>query len=335
MMKRRLVLLAVFLALVPSTRAQTRGYMKYGNLKVRLTYTDGRAVNDRPLVQLMSGSGNNPVAEDYANEEGMVYFPYVEWGVYHVRVTGQGIEDTDSGTVEVDERKGAQTLFVTVRRVGEGKHEAAGAGPAVAAADLKIPEKARKEFDKAGELLNQQEWQKALERLKRALILYPTYAAAYNNLAVAYGRLGDRPHEREALEHAVSIDGHFAAAFVNLAKMDIKDHNLSEAETLLSTATAADPTNAETLMLLANIELVEKQYQEAILNCQKVHALAHEQYAVVHYIAARAFEHMNRLREAATELQTFLQEEPSGPRTEAARKELTSLQDHLASASVP
>lgn len=335
MMKSERVLLVLLLVLVPGMQAQIQNFMKYGNVKVRLTYTDGRAVVDRPLVQLMSGAGNNPVAEDYANEEGMVNFPHVEWGMYHVRVTGQGIEDTDSGPVEVDERKGAQSLFVTVRRVGEGKSEVAGAGPTVAASDLKIPGKARKEFDKAGDFLSQKEWQKAIEHLKRALDLYPNYAAAYNNLAVAYGRLGDRPHEREALAHAINIDDHFAAAFVNLAKMDIRDRNLPEAETFLSKATAADPTNPETLMLLANIELAEKQYQEAILNCQKVHAMVHERYAVVHYIAARAFEHLNRLREAAAELQTFLQEEPSGPRTDAARKELTSLQQHLVGTSVP
>lgn len=329
MMKSERVLLVLLLVLVPGVRAQIQSYMKYGNLKVRVIYTDGRAVSDRPMVQLMSGPGNNPVAEDYANEEGMVNFPHVEWGMYHLHVTGEGIEDTDSGMVEVDERKGAQSLFVTVRRLGEGKSGAAAAGPAVAAADLRIPAKARKEFDKAGDLLNQQEWQKAIEHLKRALDVYPNYATAYNNLAVAYGKLGDRLHERESLEHAVNINDHFAAAFVNLAKMDIRDHNLPEAETFLSKATAADPINPETLMLLANIQLVEKQYQDAILNCQKVHAMAHEHYAVVHYIAARAFEHMNRLREAAAELQTFLQEEPSGPRTEAARKELASLEQHL------
>ena len=200
----------------------------------------------------------------------------------------------------------------------------------MAAPDLKIPAKARKEFDKASDLLSQKEWQKAIERLRRALDLYPNYAAAYNNLAVAYGQLGDRLYEREALEHAIKINDHFAAGFVNLARFYIKDNDLPQAETLLVKATAADPTNPETLTLLARVEFVEKHYEEAIVNCHKVHAVAHERYALVHYIAARALEHLNRLREAATELQTFLQEEPAGPRTEDARKELASLEEHLA-----
>jgi len=327
-MKHKRVLLVLFLVLVPGVPAQFKNSNNYGNLSVRVIYTDGRTVNVRPLVQLVSGAGL--VAESYANDEGMVYFPQVERGVYHVRVSGQGIEDAESGIVEIDERKGAQSVFISVRRVREGKAAEGPAGPTVAATDLNVPAKARKEFDKAGDLLSQKEWQKAIERLKRAVGVYPKYAAAYNNLAVAYGRLGDRPHEKEALEHAISIDDHFAAALLNLARLCINDRDFPQAEILLGKATAADPTNPESLTLLANIELVEKHYEEAILSCRKAHAIAHERYAVVHYIAARAFEHLNRLREAATELQTFLQEEPSGPRTEDARKELASLEEHLA-----
>jgi len=329
MVNSKRVLLALVLALVAPLLAQVQSSGRSGNLKVRLTYTDGSPLNVRPLVQLMSGASNNPVAESYANDEGMAEFLRLELGMYHLRVTGQGIEDADSGIFEVDDRKGAQSVFVTVRRVGEGQPGPAAGSSTVAAADLKIPDRARKEFDKAGDLLSQKEWQKAIERLNRALALYPNYAAAYNNLAVAFGQLGDRSREREALEHAISINDHFAPAFVNLARFYIKDHDLPQAETWLGKATAADPTNPETLMLLANIELVEKHYDEAVLNCQKAHAMAHERYAVVHYIAARALEHLNRLREAYTELQTFLQEEPAGPRAEAARKELTSLQEHL------
>jgi len=327
MMKHKLVLLCFLVVFVPSVRAQLSTILNYGNVNVRVTYTDGRAVTIRPHVQLMNSSG--PVAEDYANDDGMVYFAHIEVGMYHVRVTGQGIEDADSGMVEIDNRKTVQFLFIKVRPVGEGKSGAAGSDPTVAAADLNIPAKARKEFEKAGDLLSEKEWQKAVERLKRALALYPNYAAAYNNLAVAYGHLGDRPHEREALERAVSINDHLASAFANLARFYIRDNDFSQAETLLTKATAAEPTNPEILALLAHVELMDKHYQEAILNCQKVHSMAHERYALVHYIAARAFEHLNQLREAAAELQTFLEEEPSGPRTEGARKELASVQEHL------
>jgi predicted Zn-dependent protease len=91
-------------------------------------------------------------------------------------------------------------------------------------------------------------------------------------------------------------------------------------------ATGADPEDPQTLVLLANVELLDQHYDEAIANCRKVHSMVHDSQALVHYIAARALEHENRPADAVTELQTFLKEEPTGPRAEAVRKEMAGLQ---------
>ncbi len=81
---------------------------------------------------------------------------------------------------------------------------------------------------------------------------------------------------------------------------------------------------------LANVELLDKHYEAAIATCRTVHSRPHQSYALIHYIAARAYEHESRLSEAAAEFETFLQEEPSGARADAVRKELAAIQAHLA-----
>ena len=43
-------------------------------------------------------------------------------------------------------------------------------------------------------------------------------------------------------------------------------------------------------------------------------------------MAARAYEHENRLTDAVSELRTFLSEEQSGARADEARKEIAALQ---------
>jgi Tfp pilus assembly protein PilF len=53
--------------------------------------------------------------------------------------------------------------------------------------------------------------------------------------------MGDRTREREALQKAVSLNDHFAPAFVNLARMAITDHDFPAAETLLDKAAGMDP----------------------------------------------------------------------------------------------
>jgi len=326
---RRLLATLLFLV-VPSAFAQFR-VDSFGNLRVRIMFSDGHRCHAQLHVVLMSGSSNNPVGDTYTNDECMADFGNLAVGDYHMVISGEGVEETDSGIFQVDSRKSSQSLFVTVKRKGEADDASASrAGtPTVAAVDLNVPDNARKEYEKAADPLSKGEWKKAKEQILKALAIYPLFAAAYNDLGVIYARLGDRIHEREALQKAVSLNDHFAEAYVNLGKMAIVDHNLPDAEGFLDKASRSDPSNPQTLMLLANVELLNHHFDESIANCHKAHALPHSSQALVHYIAAKALMHENRPSDALVELQTFLTEEPSGPRADAVRAEISKLQGSL------
>jgi Flp pilus assembly protein TadD len=208
------------------------------------------------------------------------------------------------------------------------------ASPFVTVGDLSIPEGARKEFDKANQLIARDNWQKAIARLNKAIAIYPQYAEAYNNLGMAYGRLGDKVRDREALQKAVSLNDHFAPAYVNLARLAIADRDFPQAEALLNRATAIAPNDSQILVLLASAELLNQHYDQALATCRRVHSTSRNAHALVHYIAARVFEHEKRPADALAELQTFLSEEQSGPRADAARKEMISLQPGLGATEV-
>lgn len=310
--------LVVFLY-VGSSAAQSRA----GNLKVRVTFTDGRACTIKVMVRLMLSAGNTDVAETYTNDQGLADFDEVEVGNYHLVISGDGIQTTDSGLFEVDNRRGTQFQTISVRRTDEDTQNVGGT---VAVQDMKIPSAAKKPFRKANDLIAQQNWKKAIEQLNRAIAIYPKYAEAYNNLGVVYARMGDRADEKEALQKALNINDHFAAAWVNLARMSIVDRDFPQAESLLDKAAGLDPTDSQTLMILANVELMNLHYQQAIGHCQKTHALGQDSHSLVHFIAARAYEHESQIPQAISELKMFLKEEPDGIRAQAARKELTALQ---------
>jgi tetratricopeptide (TPR) repeat protein len=326
MLSRRL-LVSLLLLLVPCCNAQFGSNDRTGNLKIRILFTNGHGCNIRVRVVLMEGAGNSPVRTVFSNDDCMTGFDNVPVGSYHAIASGEGIVETDSGVFEIDSRKTSQSLEITVKTIEEANRETAQrvGGSTVSAADLNVPDKARKEFDKASDFIAAQDWKQALERLNKALAIYPQYASAYNNMGVVFGHLGDRAQERSALQKAISINDHFSQAFVNLGKMAIVDKNFPEAENFLNKAAALDPSS-QTLVLLANVELMDQHFDEAIVNCKKAHATPQEPHALVHYIAARALEHKNDLTDAIAEFQTFLQEEPSGPRADAVRKELAALQ---------
>jgi tetratricopeptide (TPR) repeat protein len=324
-------LLVVFpLLLVPCALAQFAQNMMddSGNVRVQLIFNDGRRCHVQAHVVLMSAANNTPVGDSYTNDECMVTFDRLGVGDYHMVITGDGIAETDSGTIQVDSRKASQSIFVTIKHEGEDESGAKPTtGPStVAAADLNVPDSAKREYAKAAAPFNKGDWNKAKEQILKALAIYPQYASAYNDLGVVYGRLGDRTHEREALQKAVSFNDHFAEAYINLGKMSIVDHNFPDAERFLDKAASSDPSNAQTLMLLGDVELMNKHFDEAIANCRKVHTMPHGSQTLVHYIAARALMHENRPDEALTELKTFLTEEPSGPRADAVRAEIGKLQ---------
>lgn len=48
-------------------------------------------------------------------------------------------------------------------------------------------------------------WREAIARFERAAELDPTYAAAWNNLAIAYEQKGDLPEARRAYERALKL----------------------------------------------------------------------------------------------------------------------------------
>ncbi|MGA8150850.1 MAG: tetratricopeptide repeat protein [Terriglobales bacterium] len=199
----------------------------------------------------------------------------------------------------------------------------------VAVADLNVPNKARKEYQRAGIEIRKGDWTKAKEQLLKALAIYPDYAAAYNDLGAIYARLGDGIRDREALQNAIRVNARFVPAYVNLAKLAVGEHNLSEAERLLTDAVFADPGNAQNLMLLANVELLAGHFAAAVTLCRRVHSQPHESQALAHYIAVRALQQENKTADALSEFQTFLREEPSGPDTEAARKEMAALENNV------
>jgi Flp pilus assembly protein TadD len=72
------------------------------------------------------------------------------------------------------------------------------------AGDARGDSKAQVEF---GIVAAQRElWKEALYRWQRAVEIDPTYAAAYNNLAIAYEHEGELDKARQAYEKATELD---------------------------------------------------------------------------------------------------------------------------------
>ena len=199
-------------------------------------------------------------------------------------------------------------------------------GAFISATDLGVPSGAVKEFGKANQLIGQRQWTKAIDKLQKAIAIYPNYSSAYNNLGVAYTHVGDPLHGEEALRKAISINDHLVPAYVNLARVQMGAKDMPAAEVLLNKACSLAPPDATSLVLLSYVQLMNQHLDEAILTAKRAHSDTPGEHAFVHITAARAFRAKNQGADAIAELQQFLNEEPSGPRAQQARKALAWLQ---------
>ena len=276
-------------------------------------------------VQLQQAMTNFPVAMNLTNDSGTAEFANLSPGQYRVRVSGEGIKTATSGVIEVNDWNVFMNATVVVQDAGRQGGQV-NSGAAVAVTDLNVPKKAGQEYDRGNHEMAKKHWSKAIDHFKKAIAIHPQYSAAYNNMAVAYGEMGERDRQREALQKAISANDHCVAALVNLAHLDVADKQISPADDLLHKAVAADPTNVEALSLLAEVDVQEGHYQEAIQNAKKVHSLPHEHYAFVHYTAASAYEREGMIPEAIAELKVYLQENPRGPRADRVRQIIPAME---------
>lgn len=76
--------------------------------------------------------------------------------------------------------------------------------PSAAVADARSDAKAQVEFGIA--VAQRGLWKEALYRWKRAVELDPSYAAAFNNLAIGYEHSGEFDQARQAYEKAVELE---------------------------------------------------------------------------------------------------------------------------------
>ncbi|MBI2678251.1 MAG: tetratricopeptide repeat protein [Candidatus Koribacter versatilis] len=321
---RHCLLPVLFLfATFSSAPAQRHDYSLV-DLTVTVWLSSTRQAVGHVRVELLDGTGI-PQTANYTNSDGEVQFLQLEPGTYRLRVADPDLEPVTTDLFRLERRQVVASQTVGVRLKPGARPEGAGAPGTVSAEDLKVPPKARKEWESGAKALERNELPEAQMRFQKAIDIYPQYARAYNSLGVVFMRSGQPERGRESFEKAIALNGSYAEALLNLAKIRMAEKDGAAAETLLQKAVAGDPANAEALTILANLQLMENKCDEAAASASKVHALEHQRFPMAHWIAGRAYEITHKDAEAVAEYTIFLKESPGGTLAERARASLKTL----------
>jgi tetratricopeptide (TPR) repeat protein len=218
-----------------------------------------------------------------------------------------------------------QALEIEARHMGRpGQMQDHTASAFVSVGELGIPSAAEKEFKKANDLLSKQQWAKATQRLRRAIAIYPQYAAAYNNLGAAYARMGDMAEARASLEKAIILNDHLALAYVNLGRVSFTQKDFPGVEAFIGKALSLAAPDAAELTLLAYAQLADRNLDQTIATGRQAHRSQLTHHALVHLLAAKADKLEGKDEDCAGELQQFLNEEPTGTQADQVRQMLAN-----------
>ena len=320
-MTGRLLVLCLLLAASASAQIDRGSFQTAGRVRIRIMLPDHAPCAASTRVALMGNTGFS-LAETSANPECVATFFDIPSGKYRVSISGD-VANADDGEIDI---AGLQDFEVKARRSSDQISSLAGSSAFVSVSDLHVPTPAAKEFGKANQMIARQDWPKAADRLHKAVTVYPSYAAAYNNLGAVYSRMGQAAQARSALQEAITLDDHLSAAYVNLARVDFSEKNFAEAESLLNRESSLAAPDASELSLLAYAELMNQHLDQAVETTRRGHAAQLPHHAFLHLIAAHVYEKKTKITESVSELQTYLSEEPTAARADEVKKAISTLQ---------
>jgi len=149
---------------------QTTANQTAARLTIHIVPTSGVACDASTRVTLIGISA--PVAAGSPNRDCDVVLSNVPAGHYHLNVSGVRVTAFDVGTIQLDSTR-PQEVKLKVDLPGERRTDPLPGSFLVAIADLKIPARARKEFNQATELIGKQDFAKAIQRLDKAIAICP------------------------------------------------------------------------------------------------------------------------------------------------------------------
>ena len=332
---RKLAVVLLLISAVPALLAQRApssegscgsSGIATADIRVRIVTNDNIPVSEQVRVQLIGGQGI-PVSEKFSQSDGLAEFSGIPLGSYSIRIIGMTVESTTTDQFSVGcERQHFEIIHV--KPVTADKDAGSKQGT-VSASTLNIPPKAKSEFEKGSELLSRGDYEHATEKLKKAIELYPKYAAAYNSLGVIYVRENKKGDAKAAWQKATEVDAKFTPAYLNLARLSLGEGDVDGGEKLIQKALTVQPGSPDGLLLLCNVESSKGQYDDVLANAKKVHAAPHQGFADIHLAAADAYLHQNRPQDALSEYEIFLKEDPNSYHIGQVHKAMAQIQATL------
>jgi tetratricopeptide (TPR) repeat protein len=278
-------------------------------------------------VELHQSSGAS-IDTTFTRGNGEFEFPGLVNGDYIVEAGMDGYEKSREPVSILNSSN--RGLVITLARPVNTDNASANSGNVISAHQLSVPHKAHDEFDKGIHLLyDKLDYQGAIDEFGRAIKDYPTYYEAYSQEAIAYLSLGQSSPAEAALRKSVELSSsHFSEALFMLAGLLCNTNRCAEAETFARQGAAVDPSSWHGPFELARVLLGLKKLDEAEKSAIQARDLKPDN-AQTYLVLANIDIQRQDPEAILKDLNAFLKLQPSGPVADRARKTRDQVQADL------
>ena len=299
----------------------------------RLIFPSGQRADLRLKIRLEShGSGDLTVLSDI---NGSFRFESLLAGNYTVVIEGGDHFETVRESVFIE------PYSVSPRRSAVGvpisrpinlqiylrpKPESAYVKPGVLNAALAgVPKAAVEHYEGGLESASKGESDAAIDHFKRAIVLYPEFGLALNELGVQYLKRGQLDKAEEALAKAVRLLPEASEPSLNYGIVLLQKKKFADAETQLRDAVKKND-GAFTAHLYLGITLIYiKNFADAEAELRRAISLGGPKAGQAHYYLGGLYWETRNYSQAADELEIYLKLEPKATNAEKIRTTIKEL----------
>lgn len=194
-----------------------------------------------------------------------------------------------------------------------------------------IPEPARKEFERAGSLLQKPEQRnEGLDSLKKAIDIFPLYFEALELLGTEYVKQKEYEQAVPVLSKAIEVN---SRAYHSLNSLSVAQYNLKQMPQAIESMRRAITLNQKSVNANLWLGILLRQsgkLDESEKYLREANQLADAKNPDAHWELALLFNQLKKYKEAADELELFLKFQPQARDTELIKKLIQRLREQAA-----
>jgi tetratricopeptide (TPR) repeat protein len=300
-----------------SGRSTESARTSQGSIRGRVILPSGAYTDEAVKITMSTLRGT--LATIYTESQGAFEFSEIPPGTYYLEFEADRRHfHAVQETVQVY-RGMPSVITVTLRPIGSVENSKPNT-VSVAELEEKVPEKAKKEFDKATAAGEQGKMDEAITHLRKAISIHPGFVRAHNDLGTYLLGQGNLNEAEEAFRKALTLDPNSFNPLLNLGIVLVHKHSFVEATDRLTKALAIKP-NSPAAHLYAGLALMATEKPDAAeSNLKAAYSLGGAKYGVSLYHLGQLY--MNRGERAAAlkSFEQYLSVVPDAQNAQQVRK---------------